>query len=80
MLGTPDIQSLADLANSAGTVRSMRVVPASRNILMHFAVGLALPMLPLLLFEYPIAQLATMFLKKGAMSDTRWGDPREDSR
>jgi hypothetical protein len=64
LLGSPDIQSLADLGNSASTVRSMRIVPVSRNILMWFAVGVALPMLPLLLFEYPIAQLATMFLKK----------------
>ena len=58
LLGTPDLQSLADLANSVNVVRKMRVIPASGRILEQFAVAALAPALPLLLFKYPIAELA----------------------
>lgn len=64
LLGTPDIQSLADLANSAQTVRAMRTVPVNPQIVTTYAMGLVLPFLPLLLLKYPIAELATMLLKR----------------
>jgi hypothetical protein len=59
LLGTADIQSLADLSNSVNIVRNMRLVPASPRLLMGFAVAALLPMLPLLLLKYPIAELAS---------------------
>jgi hypothetical protein len=64
LLGTPDIQSLADLANSASTLREMRTVPVSRRIVTTYAMGVVLPFLPLLLLKYPIAELAAMLLKR----------------
>jgi hypothetical protein len=64
LLGSPDIQSLADLANSAQFVPSMRVVPLSRSILVSYAMAVVLPFLPLLLFKYPTAELAGMLLTR----------------
>jgi hypothetical protein len=57
-LGSSDIQSLADLGSSVERVRDMRVVPVSTRLLMQIAVTALLPMLPLALFKYPIADLA----------------------
>ncbi len=64
LLGTPDIQSLADLANAAHTLREMRVVPVSLQIVTTYAMGVLLPFLPLLLLRYPIAELAAMLFKQ----------------
>jgi hypothetical protein len=64
LLGTSDLQSLADLGNSLNVVRNMRVAPVSTNLLLHLAVAAALPMLPLLLFKYPLAELATKFVAR----------------
>jgi hypothetical protein len=61
LLGTPDIQSLADLSTAVGLVRDMRMVPVSFRLLMQIAVTAALPLLPLLLFKYPFTEL----LKQG---------------
>jgi len=61
LLGTADIQSLADLSNSVGIVRGMRLVPVSPSILMYLAVAALLPLLPLVLFKYPIADLLAKF-------------------
>jgi hypothetical protein len=64
LLGTGDIQSLADLANSFAVVRRMRLAPISiRLFVLLGAVALA-PMLPLLLFDYPLVQLMQMLLRK----------------
>ena len=39
LLGTPDIQSLADLQNSAEAVRTMRVVPFGPDIMKIYAAA-----------------------------------------
>jgi len=49
LLGTADIQSLADLANSYSVVSSMRSVPFGLDDIMRLAVATAAPFLPLLL-------------------------------
>jgi hypothetical protein len=64
LVGSPDIQSLADLANSARIVRDMRTVPVSPRIVTLYAMGVVVPFLPLLLLKYPIAELAGMLLKR----------------
>jgi len=61
LLGTPDIQSLADLSNSVSIVRDMRLVPVSPTLLMYLAVAALLPLLPLALFKYPLADLLAKF-------------------
>lgn len=58
LLGTPDMQSLADLNNSVNVVRNVQVIPASRRLLVQLAGAMILPLLPLLFFKYPIADLA----------------------
>jgi hypothetical protein len=62
-LGTPDMQSLADLGNSVNVVRNMRWVPMSRRLVVELAAAALLPMLPLLLLKYPIAELASTLFK-----------------
>jgi len=64
LLGTADLQSLADLGNSISVVREMRVVPISLHLLKNFALAALLPFLPLLLFKYPVAELAQKFFAR----------------
>ena len=64
LLGTPDLQSLADLANSVTVVRKMRLAPISTRLLAVIGAAAVAPMLPLLLFDYPLAKLAQMLLRK----------------
>lgn len=57
-LGTPDLQSLADLGQSVDIVQSMRTAPVGTRLLVILGVAAVLPMLPLLLLKYPITELA----------------------
>jgi len=57
-LGTADLQSLADLTNSVNVVRGMRWIPAGRRLISGLAASAILPLLPLLLFKYPVTELA----------------------
>ena len=63
LLGSPDLQSLADLSNSISVVRNMRMAPISRRILMALVISALLPMLPLVLFVYPVGSLAENLVK-----------------
>ena len=49
LIGSGDIQSLADLGNSYGSVEQMRVVPMSRMALLYFVLAIVAPILPLAL-------------------------------
>jgi hypothetical protein len=62
LLGSADIQSLADLSNSFNLVRSMRVTPISRNALLRLAVAIAAPVAPLLLTTMPLEALLKKLL------------------
>jgi hypothetical protein len=64
LLGTADIQSLADLSNAVSIVRDMRLVPVSPRLMMDLAVAALLPLLPLVLFKYPIADLLAKFFDR----------------
>jgi hypothetical protein len=64
LLGTADIQSLADLSNSVDIVRDMRLVPISTSMLVYLAVAALLPLLPLVLFKYPISDLLAKFFER----------------
>ena len=57
LLGSGDIQSLADLGNSFGFVRSMRSFPVDLNGIIPLIIATALPMLPLMLTVYPFDDL-----------------------
>lgn len=57
LLGSSDIQSLADLGNSFQFVRNMRAFPIDRNSILPIVVATVLPMLPLVLTVYPFDEL-----------------------
>jgi len=63
LLGTSDLQSLADLTNSLNVVTKMRLVPATYRLALILAAAALVPMLPLLLLQYPIAELAGKLFK-----------------
>jgi hypothetical protein len=58
LLGSADIQSLADLSNSVEGVRTMRSVPVSRDAVIRLALATAAPITPLLLTIMPLEELA----------------------
>jgi hypothetical protein len=57
LLGSADVQSLADLANSFDVVRNMRFVPLSLSQVLLLVAAAALPLLPLALFIFPADEL-----------------------
>jgi hypothetical protein len=63
LLGNGDFQSLADLGNSFGFVRDMRLVPFSLEDVLRLAIATAMPLLPLLLTIMPLEELLTRFAK-----------------
>jgi hypothetical protein len=63
MLGTGDIQSLADLGNSYEIVREMRVVPFVLQDVSRLAVATATPLTPLLLTIFSFEELITRVIK-----------------
>ena len=64
LLGTSDIQSMADLDHTVKGVKEMRwITVGPRMLTMMTVAGIGL-FLPLLLLEYPIADLAQKFLSK----------------
>jgi hypothetical protein len=64
LLGTPDIQSLADLSSAFGDVKQMRWIAAGSRLLTTMAFAAIVPFAPLLLFQYPVGELAQRFLSK----------------
>ncbi|HSB26294.1 MAG TPA: hypothetical protein VLE19_00500 [Pyrinomonadaceae bacterium] len=63
LLGTPDLQSLADLTNSVNVVRNMRSVPIGGRLVTYLAIAALAPLLPLLLLKYPLAAVAQKMLQ-----------------
>lgn len=63
VLGSGDIQSLADLGNSYTVVREMRLVPFGIQDAMRLALATAAPLAPLLLIIMPVEELLTRVLR-----------------
>jgi hypothetical protein len=63
LLGTGDIQSLADLGNSYGLVRDMRPVPFGLDDITRLAAVTAAPFLPLLLTVWSPEELIMRIIK-----------------
>jgi len=63
LMGTGDIQSLADLGNSYEVVRQMRVVPFGMQAVTGLVVATAAPLLPLALTIMPLEELVGHLLK-----------------
>jgi hypothetical protein len=56
-IGSPDIQSLADLANSYNLVQAMRAVLITKEAFLRITVVTLIPIVPLLLTMMPLEEL-----------------------
>jgi hypothetical protein len=63
MLGSADIQSLADLGSSFSAARSMRPVPIAADDLVYLCVITIIPFVPLLLTIMPLDKLIEQAIK-----------------
>jgi len=57
LVGSGDIQSLADLGNSFEVVRSMRLAPITKDAIVQLAAALLVPIVPLALTMMPLEEL-----------------------
>ena len=62
LVGSADIQSLADLANSYEVVRTMHIVPITRDAVIRLAAATLLPIVPLALTMMPLEELVKKLL------------------
>jgi hypothetical protein len=62
LLGSPDIQSLADLSNSYNVVRTMRIAPISKEAFLRLAMATLVPIVPLLLTMMPLEEILKKLL------------------
>ncbi len=63
ILGTPDLQSLADLGSSFDLIRNMTIIPIAKSQILLLAGSAALPFAPLILLAFPLDQLIIDSLK-----------------
>jgi hypothetical protein len=57
LVGSADIQSLADLANSFEVVRTMQIAPITRDAFLRLVAATLVPVVPLLLTMMPLEEL-----------------------
>jgi hypothetical protein len=62
LIGSSDIQSLADMGNSFEIIRGIRPIPFTKEAVIQFIVIIMLPVLPLALTIMPLEELITKFL------------------
>jgi len=62
-VGSSDIQSLADLANSFEVVRQMDALPFNKNTVLRLAMVIVLPLLPLALTMVPLDEMIDRAIK-----------------
>jgi hypothetical protein len=63
LLGTSDIQSLADIGNSYTVVREMAIAPITRRLAVQLAVQAAVPLIPVIVFATPTSEIVNLILK-----------------
>jgi hypothetical protein len=63
LVGSGDIQSLADLANSFAVVQNIRPFPFGREAIFAVAVVIALPLLPLSLTMFSLQELVAKLMQ-----------------
>jgi hypothetical protein len=62
MLGSGDIQSLADLGNSYSIIQDMRIVPLTKQAMLQLGAATLAPITPLLLTLMPLEELLKKLL------------------
>lgn len=63
ILGSGDIQSLADLGNSYAAIRNMKLIPATAGNAITLALAAALPLLPVVAVIVPIEKILGVLLQ-----------------
>jgi len=63
LLGTSDIQSLADLGNAFNVISDISLLPYGKKAIVRLGILLVLPMLPLTLTIMPLKQMVDVLLK-----------------
>jgi hypothetical protein len=63
LMGSPDIQSLADLTNAYSNMRQIRLVPFGLDHVGRLAAITAAPLLPLLLMIFSVPELMKLLMK-----------------
>jgi hypothetical protein len=63
LLGTSDIQSLADLGNAFNVINDIHLLPYGKQAIIRLGVLLVLPLLPLTLTIVPLKQIIDLLLK-----------------
>ena len=64
VVGSRDVQALADLARANDVARSMGMLPVSIKAIVRFAIVIALPFAPLVLTKVPLNELLSRVLKQ----------------
>ena len=64
LVGSADIQSLADLAGAHDVLREMRLLPFSLHTIVRLAIVVAVPYLPLVLAMIPLEELVGRLITK----------------
>ena len=57
LVGSGDIQSLADLGNSLEVVRTMRIAPVTKEAILQLVAATLAPIVPLALTMMPLEEL-----------------------
>ena len=57
LVGSADVQSLADLGNSLEVVRGMRIAPVTRDAILRLGAAILAPLVPLALTMMPLEDL-----------------------
>ena len=63
LLGTGDIQSLADMGNSFSSVEGMTIAPITRRLILQLAIQTALPLIPVIILGTPTPELVRAVMK-----------------
>jgi hypothetical protein len=63
LLGSADIQSLADMGNSFRFVTEMRIVPFGRRAILQLALAVVIPFVPLVFLVVPVSQIVEALKK-----------------
>jgi len=63
VLGSADVQSLADLANSFDVIHSMRLAPIARSQILLILGATALPVAPMVLLVFPLDEIVRGIVK-----------------
>ena len=63
LLGSGDIQSLADLGNSYQIIEEMSIAPITKGLVIKLAVLAAAPLIPVIIAVTPTSQIVNAILK-----------------